>query len=385
MKTIGIVTGTRAEFGLLYRTIELLQKDESFDTRIFVCGAHLSPEYGYTISEIEQSNIDNIIRVEMLLSSSSKAAVAKSVGIATMSFADAFSREPLDGILVLGDRYEILAAAQAAMFLNIPLIHIHGGEVTEGAFDDSIRHAITKMANVHFPVTEEFAKRIMQLGESKKSIFVVGSPGIDNIINSPGLKRGTLQESLGFELDQPTALVTYHPVTKTDDCEENNILPLINAIKANSNLTYVVTYPNADGNGAEILKQWETIESLENVKLVPSLGFKRYLSLMEYVDCVIGNSSSGIIEAPCFKVGTINIGSRQNGRPMADSIINVSMDEKQISDAIKLCSNADFKKSLKDLENPYGHGGTAENIVDVLRNIELSSYHVKQFVDMKSE
>jgi len=376
-KTIGIVTGTRAEYGLLSRTIDLLQNDDRFLTHVFVCGAHLSPEFGYTISELEDNGVENIVQVEMLMSSSSRVGVAKSLGIATMSFADAFSIKNLDGLIVLGDRYEILAAAQTAMLLDIPLIHIHGGEVTEGAFDDSIRHSITKMANIHFPVAAEFGKRIQQLGESSNSIFVVGSPGVDNIINYPKMSKQELEDSLGFKLNKPLALVTYHPVTKAMNFTENDITPLVEAIKSNPNYMYVITYPNADGGGNDIIEQWNTIAHLDNIKIVPSLGFRRYLSIMELVDCVIGNSSSGIIEAPSFSVLTINIGTRQHGRPRAKSVIDVSMSCKEISQQLEDACQLD----LQNIQSPYGKGGTAEAIVKILSTIDLASFSVKKFMD----
>lgn len=380
MKSIGIVTGTRAEYGLLAKTIELLQSNIQFDTRIFVCGAHLSPEHGYTISELKENNVQNIVPVEMLMSSATRVGIAKSVGIATMSFADAFSREKLDAIMVLGDRYEILAAAQAAMFLNIPLIHIHGGEVTEGAFDDAIRHSITKMANIHFPATKMFAKRIRQLGENPDNIFVVGAPGIDNIYSMQRMNKTELENSLGFKFVRPIALVTYHPVTKAENEDENNITPLVNAIRNNPQLDYIITFPNADGGGEKIIDHWYTIKN-SNVHLIPSLGFKRYLSLMEYVDCVVGNSSSGIIEAPSFHVGTINIGTRQDGRPRAGSVIDVEMNESAISAAIHKCCQPDFKVYLNSVENPYGKGGTSEMIVKILSTLNFADYSIKKFVD----
>lgn len=382
-KTIGVVTGTRAEYGLLARTIKLLQQDEKFETCIFVCGAHLSPEFGYTITELEDDGVKNIVAVEMLMSSNSRVGVAKSVGIATMSFADAFSRVKLDALIVLGDRYEILAASQTAMLLDIPLIHIHGGEVTEGAFDDAIRHSITKMANVHFPATEEFAGRIKQLGENPESIFVVGSPGVDNILNGPRMEKAKLEKSLGFKLNTPLALVTYHPVTKALNSNENDISPLVAAIKSNPQLTYIITYPNADGGGNDIIEQWQTIKSLPNIKIVPSLGFTRYLSVMEYVDCVIGNSSSGIIEAPSFYACTINIGSRQNGRPRALSVIDVDMKDNDISFAIKRSCDKNFQTTLKNTTNPYGKGGTAQAIVNILTKLNMADFRVKTFTDYK--
>lgn len=381
MRTIGVVTGTRAEYGLLSRTIKLLQNDSRFDTRVFVCGTHLSPDHGLTISEIYEDEIQNVIPVEMLLSSNSRVGVAKSVGLAALSFADIFSKEKLDCLLVLGDRFEIMAAVQTAMLLDIPVAHIHGGEVTEGAFDDSIRHAISKMSNIHFPATKDFANRLQQLGEQKDSIFVVGSPGIDNIQNQKKMSKLELEASLGFVLNGQLALVTYHPVTKTNDLNENNIESLIAAIKNNPQLNYIITYPNADGGGKEIIEHWKSISDLKNVHIVPSLGFVRYLSLMELVDCVIGNSSSGIIEAPTFKVGTVNIGSRQLRRPRAETIIDVQMKESDISKAIRECTSKAFKKMTINSINPYGVGGAAELIVKALSEIDFNSFRVKEFTD----
>lgn len=382
-KKIGVVTGTRADFGLLYRTICMLQADNRFETTIFACGTHLSPEYGMTVSELESKGIENIVKVEMLLSTSSRVGIAKSVGLATISFADAFSKENLDCLLILGDRYEILAAAQCAMFLNIPIAHIHGGEVTEGAFDDCIRHSITKMANIHFPVAQQFANRIKQLGEPESSIFVVGAPGVDNILNEPKLSLSELEDGLGFSIKKPCALVTYHPVTKTKNNKENDIASLVDAIKETPELNYIITYPNADGCGKEIIEQWNKIKDLSNVHIVPSLGFLKYLCVMEYVDCVIGNSSSGIIEAPSYNVGTINIGSRQNGRPKSELILDVAMDKEAIKHAISTCCSEEFKNKAISSTNPYREGDTAKTIVSTLGSLNFSSFSIKKFVDRK--
>ena len=345
LKKIGVVTGTRADFGLLYRTIILLQKDNRFETTIFACGTHLSPEYGMTISELASKGINNVVAVEMLLSTSSGVGIAKSGG------------------------------------LNIPIAHIHGGEVTEGAFDDCIRHSLTKMANIHFPVAQQFANRIKQLGEEDDSIYVVGSPGVDNIVNEPRLPLSELEKSLGFSLNKPCALVTYHPVTKAKNEGENDITSLVNAIIARPELDYIITYPNADGCGKKIIEQWKKIEYLKNVHIVPSLGFVRYLSVMEHVACVIGNSSSGIIEAPSYKVGTINIGSRQAGRPRSQLILDVEMNEEAIQQAITFCCSEEFKDSTADCTNPYGEGDTANSIVNTLASLDLASFSFKKFID----
>jgi UDP-hydrolysing UDP-N-acetyl-D-glucosamine 2-epimerase len=379
---VGIVTGTRADYGLLSRFIKLIESDNRFISTVFVTGTHLSPEYGYTINELTEEGVNDIVPVEILLSSNSRTGIAKTVGLATISFADAFSYRDLDVVLVLGDRYEILAAAQTAMLLGIPLIHVHGGEITEGAFDDSIRHAVSKMANIHFVSTRVFANRIRQMGEIESSIFIVGALGIDNILNFKRMTKDELEDSLKLDVNKPIALVTYHTVTNTRDKSENDIAPLISSIKENPQLIYVITYPNADGDGKSIIKQWESLSGLGNVILVPSLGFKRYLSLMRYVDCVVGNSSSGIIEAPSFKIGTINIGTRQKGRPTAMSVINVNMDKVAISEAISKCCSDKFKKSLGNMVNPYGVGGAAEKMVEIISELEINSFKVKTFQDI---
>lgn len=381
MRRIGIVTGTRADFGLLYRTILLLQSDNRFDTCVFACGTHLSPDFGLTINELIEKNVKNIVFVDMLLSSGSRLGVAKSVGLATISFADKLHDANLDCLLIIADRYEMLAAAQAAMILNIPIAHIHGGEITEGAFDDSIRHCLTKLANIHFPVADVFANRLRQLGEQDNSIFVVGAPGVDNIANEPRLSVCELQESLGFNFKKPLALITYHPVTRGDS-KENNISPLVNAIINHDALEFIITYPNADGGGDQIIKQWKDIQNHEHVHLVPSLGFIRYLSLMSIVECVIGNSSSGIIEAPAFGVPTINIGTRQLGRPQAKSILNCCMDTSEIYQSIQYAMTPAFKLKYKDAVNPYGEGDTANKIVEILASIEFEKFIIKKFKDI---
>lgn len=379
-KHVGIVTGTRADYGLLSRTIKLLQADIHSKTTVFACGSHLSPEFGMTIKEIEDDGVQNIIPVEMLLSTDSRVGTAKSLGLATISFADVFSAANLDCLLVLGDRYEILAAAQSALLLGIPIAHIHGGELTEGAFDEAIRHSITKMASVHFPAANEFARRIRQLGEDPASIFVTGSPGIDNIKNEARLSVKELKETIPLSFERPLVLVTYHPVTNS--IEENNIAPLVSAMSEFKDCEFIITYPNADGGGNRIIEQWSSLSSQENIAIVPSLGFRRYLSVMENVKCIVGNSSSGIIEAPSFKVPTINIGTRQDGRPMASSVINVSMEAQQIKAAFSKAMSDEFKKAISSVENPYGKGNTAEMIVDKLKTLEFTKFKSKKFWDL---
>ncbi len=381
IKRIGFVTGTRADYGLLSKTIHLVQQDSRFEGLVFVCGTHFSENYGNTINELRDDGVDNIVPVEMLLSSSSMVGTAKSMGLAVLGFTDAFSYNQLDAIIILGDRYEALAAAQTAMVLGIPIVHIHGGEITEGAFDDGIRHAITKMANIHFVATSTFARRVCQLGENEDAVFVVGAPGLDNINSEQPLSKAAIFSELGLDTKRPVSLVTYHPVTRAMDVNENDIYPLIESIKENSDMNYVITYPNADGGGDEIIRQWQSISKADNIKLVPSLGTRNYLSLMKYATAVIGNSSSGIIEAPSFKISTINIGTRQRGRPRALSVIDVDMNQSAISDAIKLSCNKNYKQKLQTTVNPYGQGDAALQIIELLAQLNFADYQLKSFVD----
>jgi len=381
MRKIGVVTGTRADFGLLSRTICLLQNAQNIASVVFACGTHLSPEYGYTISELEESGVENIIPVEMLLSSKTRVGIAKSTGLATISFTDGFAYQNLDCILILGDRFEIFAAAQAALFLNIPIAHIHGGEVTEGAFDEALRHSISKMASIHFPATESFAKRLMQLGEQPSQIFVTGAPGIDNIIHASNASDINLNDIVSFKnIDLPIFLVTYHPVTR-GCAEENDINPLLNVIKERDDINFLVTYPNADGEGALMIKQWLALANLNNVILYPSLGFKRYLAVMKQAACVLGNSSSGLIEAPSFKIPTINIGTRQKGRPKSCSVIDTSMNDIALMNAIDKALDTDFIFQCTQAINPYGEGNASEKIVKILSEVDLSNCQSKPFYD----
>lgn len=381
MRRVGVVTGTRADFGLLCRTILLLQDKAHIETVVFACGTHLSPEYGLTITELEESGIKNIIPVEMLLSSSSKVGIAKSTGLATISFADAFTNCNLDCLLVLGDRFEIFAAAQAALFLDIPIAHIHGGEVTEGAFDEALRHSISKMASIHFPATQSFAKRLMQLGEQPSQIFVTGAPGVDNIIHALKVNDIDLNEIVTFEnLEAPLFLVTYHPVTR-GVAKENDIHPLLNVIRKRDDINFLVTYPNADGEGALMIKHWLELKNLNNVILYPSLGFKRYLAVMKHAACVLGNSSSGLIEAPSFRIPTINIGTRQKGRPKSCSVIDTVMNVSELMNAIDKALNTDFISRCRQSVNPYGEGDASEKIANILQTIDLTGCLSKPFYD----
>lgn len=382
MRKIGVVTGTRADFGLLSRSILLLQKHASVETVVFACGTHLSPEYGYTINELTENGIENIIPIEMLLSSTTRVGIAKSTGLATISFADAFNSQQLDCLLILGDRFEIFAAAQAALFLGIPIAHIHGGEITEGAFDEALRHSISKMASIHFPATDAFAKRLMQLGEQPSQIFVTGAPGIDNILNANNFDNIDLNSVLKFkDQNAPLFLVTYHPVTNGLP-GENDINPLLNVIKERKGINFLVTYPNADGDGAKMISQWLELTNMDNVSICPSLGFKRYLAVMKQAACVMGNSSSGLIEAPSFKIPIINIGTRQQGRPKSCSVIDTIMEASSLNLAVNQALDNDFISLCKKALNPYGEGNSSEKIVQVLSETKFDTLIPKQFYNL---
>jgi UDP-hydrolysing UDP-N-acetyl-D-glucosamine 2-epimerase len=380
MKKIGIVTGSRSDFGLLNNTIQAIQGCADFESVVYVCGSHLSYEHGYTVNEVKESGIKNLKYVEMLLSGSSRVGLVKSVGLALISFAEKFNEDDLDCLLVLGDRYEIMAAAQAAFFNDIPIAHIHGGEVTEGAFDDTIRHAITKMAHIHFSASDEFVKRIIQLGEPEELIYNVGAPGIENIKKYQSLEFKDLNIEIDKKFKDNLALVTYHPVTKGTE-DENNIEQLLKVIIDHPHIGFIITYPNADGSD-QIISQWKQISDLKNVCLIKSLGFKRYQSLMKIVKFVIGNSSSGIIEAPSFKIPTINIGTRQDGRPQATTIINCAMNSHEISQAIQKSYSDELNKINESSSNPYDGGNTSQKILEILKKTNFKNLKLKKFVDL---
>ncbi len=372
MKKIAIVTGTRADFGLLCPIILKLQQDTEIDTIVYACGSHFSPEFGMTISEVYDNGVKNVRSIEMLLSSSSKVGVAKSTGLAVISFTDAFAADKPDCVLLLGDRYETFAAAQASFLLDIPIAHIHGGEVTEGAFDDGLRHCISKMASVHFCAAEQFSQRLQRLGEFPSSIHVVGAPGVDNILSARAAEEHELTSVLDFEPTAPLVLVTYHPVTR-GQADENDITPLLKAIESQQHLNFVVTYPNADGLGAQMIQQWQNLGKYTHVRLVPSLGFRRYLAVMSKAACVVGNSSSGLIEAPSFNVPTINIGTRQDGRPRSESVIDIPMHQKDIELALQKALTDEFKHVCENAKNPYGQGKSAEKIVEILACLDFDT------------
>ena len=383
-KKICILTATRAEYGLLKPIIIKLINVPEFDVRVVATGAHLSPEFGLTYKEIEQDSINIDKKIEILLSADTPSAISKSMGLAMMGFADYFAQLEPDLLLVLGDRYETLAVCCAAMNQKIPIAHLYGGETTEGAVDDNIRHAISKLSYLHFTSTEVYRNRVIQLGEQPGRVFCVGAIGIENILKEKLLSKFELEKSINFELDRPYAVVTFHPVTLGDSNSSTQFQALLDSCKLHKNMKFIFSKANADANGRIINQLIEKFIKENNNSIVfSSLGMLRYLSSIKYSSMVMGNSSSGLIEAPSFGVPTINIGHRQKGRLQAESVINCEPTTKEISKAITLALNKEFMDKTHQTINPYGDGNTSEKIVDVIKDFILNDTIMlrKEFYD----
>ena len=383
-RRICIVTGTRADYGLLYWIMRGVEEHPRLELQVAATGMHLSPEFGLTYRTVEQDGFSIDEKVEMLLSGDSPVAIAKSVGLGTIGFADAFARLQPDILLVLGDRFEILAAAQAGMVARIPVAHVHGGEVTEGAIDDSIRHSITKMAHWHFAAAEPFRQRIIQMGEAPSRVFAVGAPGLDYLEHLDVMSQSAMEASLNVTLREPTFLVTYHPATLGDRSPREAIGEVLQALDAFPEAQIIFTRANADTEGRVINQAIDAyVEARQDrTSVYTSLGQQRYLSLLHYVDVVIGNSSSGIIEAPSIPVATVNIGDRQKGRPRASSVIDCEEDAASIVDAIAQARSPGFKKRVAEASSPYGAGGASRKIVERLSEVALPAPR-KQFYDIE--
>lgn len=367
MKKISILTATRAEYGLLKPIISRFLKNAEFEINIVVTGAHLSPEFGLTYKEIESDGYKVNKKIEMLLSADSSVAISKSMGLAMISFAEYFEEFKPDLLIVLGDRYETLAVAIAAMNQRIPIAHLYGGETTEGALDESIRHAITKLSYLHFTSTEEYRKRVIQLGEDPKRVFRVGAVGIENILNQPLLSKRNLANSIQFSLNKPYAVVTFHPVTLEENQSLEQIKELLKVCENNPDINFLITKANADAGGRIINEKIdEYVEKHTNAIAFTSLGLERYLSALKYCDFVIGNSSSGLLEAPSFGIPTINIGDRQKGRLQAESVINSEPTFLEIDKSLKVALSNEFKELAKKTSNPYGDGNTSGKVVSII-------------------
>ena len=360
MKKIAVLTATRADYGLLSPVIRKLMNYQDLDVRVAVSGAHLSPEFGMTVTEIQADGIPIDREIEILLSSDTPAAISKSMGIAMIGFADYFADLKPDALLVLGDRYETLAVACTAMNAQIPIIHLYGGETTEGAVDEGIRHALTKLSNIHFVANDEFRRRVIQLGESPDRVFKVGAMGPENALRIPKMTRKELEDSLGCKLGSRYAVLTFHPVTLEYNTAEAQTDALIEAIARFPDITFLCTKANADTEGRVINRKLEEYaKEHENVYLFDSLGAKRYLSALQYALFAIGNSSSGLAEVPSFGIPTINIGDRQKGRMQGASVINCLPETESIEKAIFRALSPEFRALAAGAENPYGDGNTS--------------------------
>lgn len=384
MKKIAVITGTRAEFGLLKPLIDQILLSKEFQLQLIVTAMHLSPEFGYTADEIEKSGYKIAKKVECLLSSDTAVGVTKSIGLAMIGFADAMEELQPDLIVILGDRSEMLAAATAAMIANISIAHIHGGETTEGAYDEAIRHAITKMSYWHFASTEIYRNRIIQLGENPDRVFNVGAIGLDSIINLKLLSRDEFEKSINFTLGEKNILITFHPVTLENNSAEEQFTEILNAIKSLDETHFIFTHANSDKNG-RIINRMITRFVTENKEIAvdfKSLGQLRYLSSLQYMDVVMGNSSSGILEVPSFNIPTINIGDRQKGRVMAESLINTKPEIEEIQKALKLAFSDSFRAKIKNQKQLYGNGNAANQIIRVLNRLPSDDLK-KVFYDLK--
>lgn len=380
-RKICVVTGSRSEYGLLRLVMEGIREASGLELQVIATGMHLSPEFGLTYREIEKDGFRIDCKVEMLLSSDTPVGVAKSMGLGLIGFADVLQELQPDLMLVLGDRFEIFPAVSAAMVARIPVAHMHGGESTEGAFDEAIRHSITKMSHLHFAATEDYRNRIIQLGEDPDHVFNVGATGIDNIKSLQLLSREELEVELGFKFGVRNLLVTFHPVTLEDETSSYQFKQLLEALDDLQDTNIIFTRPNADTNGRVIIELVEDYVSKnkQTAIAVSSLGTLKYLSAMKYMDGVVGNSSSGLIEAPSFSIGTINIGDRQRGRVRADSVIDCEPNVISIRKAFQNLFSSKFQKVLMNVENPYGTGGAAKKIVDILKKTDQVNLLKKRF------
>jgi UDP-N-acetylglucosamine 2-epimerase (non-hydrolysing)/GDP/UDP-N,N'-diacetylbacillosamine 2-epimerase (hydrolysing) len=366
-RKICVVSGSRSDYGLLSVVMKEIKDNPAFTLQVVATGMHLAPEFGLTYREIEKDGFSIDAQVEMLLSSDTPVGITKSLGIGLIGFADALHTLKPDLLMLLGDRFEILAAAEAALVAKIPIAHIAGGDTTEGAFDEAIRHSITKMSHLHFVTNEASARRVRQLGENPEHIFTVGSPGVDVIQRVTLIDRKTLEAKLGFTFRKLNLLVTFHPATLDSQSAGVQFTELLSALDTLGNNTGIIfTMPNADTDGRVIISMIEDYSaSRPHAKAYASLGQVRYLSAMAEVDVVVGNSSSGLYETPSFKKPTINIGDRQKGRLQASSIINCKPESADIVRAIKEALTKDCSNTV----NPYGNGDSAQKIVALLKSI----------------
>lgn len=387
MKKITIVTTTRADYGLLSPIIKRLREINCLETEVVVTGSHLSSMFGKTVSEVESDGVSIAREIDILSPIDSPVGISTTMANALTKFSSYFEAMKPDALMVLGDRYETLAICLAALNSRIPIIHLHGGEITEGAIDNAIRHSITKLSSLHFASTDEHRKRIIQMGENPDTVFNVGAVGVENALNTIFYDKMVLEEELGIQLNK-YALLTFHPVTLENNTAETQIRCLLDVVAKHNDICFVCTKANADLNGALINRVLEEYaDKHSNIAVFDSLGAKKYLSLMRGACFVIGNSSSGIIEAPSFKIPTINIGDRQKGRTQAKSVINCEPNEDSIESSIELALSDAFRKEIMNVVNPYGNGKTSEKVAIITRDFLIGNKLSlqKRFYDLRSE
>ncbi|HFQ5278996.1 TPA: UDP-N-acetylglucosamine 2-epimerase [Vibrio vulnificus] len=384
-KKVAVFTGTRAEYGLLFWLLKDIQADPDLQLQLLVSGMHLSPEFGETYQQIERDGFHIDEKIEILLSSDSAVGTAKSMGLGVLGFADALARLKPDVLVILGDRFEALAAAQTAMILRIPVIHLHGGEITEGAYDDAIRHAITKLSYLHGTSTEAYRQRVIQLGEAPERVKNIGAIGLDHLKHAQFLDVPALAKSLNFALTQPYFLVTYHPVTLGEEAPETSFQALLDALDSYPEHQIILTYPNADDGGRRIIPMLEAYAAAnpQRVLAIPSLGQVRYLSAVKHACAVIGNSSSGIIEVPAFDVPTVNIGVRQQGRLAAKSVLYCRASKEKIEQAIQTAITRGYKANGEVIDNPYGQGDSSAQVIAMIKSLHFEP--CKSFYDLPFE
>jgi GDP/UDP-N,N'-diacetylbacillosamine 2-epimerase (hydrolysing) len=382
-RKICVITGARAEYGLLRWVMQGVKDDHELTLQVIATGMHLSPEFGLTYREIEHDGFMIDRKVEMLISSDTPVGIAKSMGLGLIGFADTLNELNPDLIVVLGDRFEIFAAVAAALVARIPVAHLHGGESTQGAFDEALRHSITKMSHLHFVAAEKYRQRVIQLGEQPERIFLVGGLGIDSIMRLKLLARTELEASLDFKLGQKSLLITFHPVTLEKATAADQMAELLAALGTLQDTQLVFTMPNADTDGRVLIRMvGQFVSQHDNARHYSSLGQLRYLSCIAHTDGMVGNSSSGLLEVPSFRKGTINIGDRQRGRLQASSVINCEPTRLSISAALGILYSADFQADLSQVWNPYGAGGASEKVVETIKYYDIDGITKKAFYDL---
>lgn len=368
MKKVCVITATRAEYGVLRPLLRQIENDTELELCLVVTGTHLSKKFGYTVTEIEEDAFPIAEKVPILGTDFSREGICDIMAKASSLFGKVYKRQNPDIVIVVGDRYELLPICSSAMVMGIPIAHISGGEITEGAIDDVVRHCITKMSYLHFPGCEKYRERIIQLGEEPERVFNFGDIGVENIKTMEYLSKEELEKSIGKSLVKPYACVTFHPVTLEEGTAEQQTKELIHALSDCQDLEFIVTMANADTDGNKINELFMKCQKqVNNIFCYSSLGIQRYLSLVKYAEFVIGNSSSGIIEVPCFGIPTINIGDRQKGRIQAESIINCAPSYGQIKESIRIARSLKFRKIAKKAINPYGEGQTSQQIVNTIK------------------